>query len=797
VQHAHQKGIIHRDLKPSNILIALYDGKPVPKIIDFGVAKATSQKLTEQTMFTEVGQILGTLEYMAPEQAEINNLDIDTRADIYSLGVLLYELLTGSPPFTRQQLRSAAFTEMLRIIREVEPQKPSTRLSSSNDLPSIAAKRKLEPAKLIKLVRGELDWIVMKCLDKDRSRRYETANDLARDVEHYLADEVVEARPPSPGYRLCKLARRHKGLVLAASLVVLALFGTTFALIEAKRQEGLALTAQQQEGERAEAEAKERRRAVTAEAEALAQKKQAETNAAEAKDKLELATAVTEFLQIDLLGQAGSKAQADHTFEPDPNLTIREALDRAAATVGDKFRERPELEASIRQTIGKSYLQVGQYDKAITELRQCADIRKGKLGPEHRDTLAALGNLAVAYLATGKTTEAIALNERVRDAIVKNLGPDHPDALITLGNLAAAYLAVGKTSEAIALFEKVRDANVKELGPDLADTLATLNNLAMAYRDAGKTTEAIALLEKVRDAKVKELGPDHPSTLTTLDNLASAYQTAGKTTEAIALHEEVRDAFVKNLGPNHPDTLIMLHNLAAAYWQAKQFDKSIPLFERTLAAQRKKLGELHPDTLKMLASLGVNYRDTGRLAEAIPLLEQAYREGRKHASLDWVGAELLTAYIRAGKSAEASALLKDNLEAARKALPADSSRLAKALAQNGSALLELKAWADAEPVLRECLLIREKKEPDAWTTFNSKSMLGGALLGQKKYAEAEPLLLQGYEGMKQRESKIPKAGKNLMSEALERLVQLYDATGKKEEAAKWRTELKVTKAKKP
>src|SRR5262249_27889118 len=220
VQHAHQKGIIHRDLKPSNILIAPFDGKPVVKVIDFGVAKATGQRLTDATLFTGFGAVVGTPEYMSPEQAQTSNQDIDTRSDISSLGVLLYEFLTGSTPLTKKRVKEAAFLEVLRVIREEEPPRPSTRLSSTEELPSISVQRQTEPAKLTKLVRGELDWIVMKALEKDRNRRYETANGFAMDVQRYLADEPVLACPPSVGYRFRKFTRRNKGALAVAALVL-------------------------------------------------------------------------------------------------------------------------------------------------------------------------------------------------------------------------------------------------------------------------------------------------------------------------------------------------------------------------------------------------------------------------------------------------------------------------------------------------------------------------------------------------------------------------------------------------
>ena len=307
VQHAHQKGIVHRDLKPSNILVTLYDGKPVPKVIDFGVAKATGGKLTDESMSTQFGAVVGTLEYMSPEQAGFSGHDIDTRADIYSLGVILYELLTGLRPIDAQRIRKAGLAEMVRMIQEDEPSKPSTRLSSDASLPSVAALRQTEPSRLMTLLRGELDWVVMKCLEKSRDRRYETVNGLARDIQRYLADEPVEARPPSVGYCFRKYLRRHKGPVIAASMVLLALIGgiigTTRGFVRESQQrqiaetnEGIAKNAARQEGiakEEAKAAAEQakiaKNDAIAVAIEERKQRDRAEENAQVARRRLYIA----------------------------------------------------------------------------------------------------------------------------------------------------------------------------------------------------------------------------------------------------------------------------------------------------------------------------------------------------------------------------------------------------------------------------------------------------------------------------------------------------------------------------
>jgi tetratricopeptide (TPR) repeat protein len=433
VQHAHQKGIIHRDLKPSNILVALYDGQPSPKVIDFGVAKATNQSLTDKTMFTQLGQIVGTLEYMSPEQAERNQLDIDTRSDIYSLGVVLYELLTGETPFDQQRLRSAAFEEMLRIIREEEPPRPSTKLSSSGSLPSIAANRQIEPKKLSVLVRGELDWIVMKAMEKDRGRRYETASKFAEDVQNYLNDEAVAACPPSRRYKFQKFARRNKAAIATAVAIVgtliVGIIGTTWQAIEAGSERDRAVIA--------EGLAEDRLATVSQQKDEISEeKKRTEEQAA-------ITQAVSDFLQKDLLGMADAAKQVENEVTPDPNIKLLTLLDRAAATIEDRFNDQPLVKAAIRVTLGNTYLAIGRYQEAEEQFRQSLEIRQRVLGPEHPDTLNTMTALANSYFSAGRLDEALTMREEVLTLSRKVLGLEHPQTLTAMNNLANSYDAAG------------------------------------------------------------------------------------------------------------------------------------------------------------------------------------------------------------------------------------------------------------------------------------------------------------------------------------------------------------------
>jgi serine/threonine protein kinase/tetratricopeptide (TPR) repeat protein len=791
VQHAHHKGVIHRDLKPSNVLIALYDGKPVPKVIDFGVAKATGPKLTERTLFTEFGSVLGTLEYMSPEQAELNQLDVDTRSDIYSLGVLLYELLTGTTPLERKRLEGSALLDVLRIIREEEPPRPSNRLSATAELPAIAADRGTEPKKLRGLLRAELDWIVMRALEKDRDRRYETAADLARDVNRYLNDEPVRACPPGASYRLRKLVRRHRGPVLTAGLVALTLVvgivGTSWGLVAATRAKA---TAQREAKEKEKA----RRQAVTE----CDRAGKAESDAKWERDRAREAEADTrafsDFLVKDVLAAARPRGVQGGLGVA---ATVAQALEEAEGRIGEVFAGRPKAEATARHGIGVTWRNLGRYAKAVEHLRRASALRERELGATAEETLDSRNSLALAMEYAGQFDEALALHQENLKRLTATRGPDHQDTLTTQHNLARAYRATGQLERAVTLFEQTLDRRRATLGPDHIETLISMNTLGDAYTVAGRLDKALPLLEETLERRRARLGPEHPYTLSTLHNLANVRRDAGRLEMAVSLYEQALAGRRSQLGADHPDSLATLTNLASVLRSLGQTEKSLSMLEQAVRGYLAAFGPDHPDTLIARFNLAKTYQASGQMDKAIATFEQVLEKlrasrGPGHPRTLTCQMSLAVAYGERREFNKEAALLCDLLSRRREQDGPTAPATAEVLAALGANALKRQAYDEAEPFLRQCLGIREEKQPEDWSTSSTRSLLGGALLGQKEYAEAEPLLVQGYEGLKQRAAKIPGMSRtHCLTEALERLMHLYTAWGKPKEAARWQEELRA------
>jgi len=601
VQHAHQKGLIHRDIKPSNVLVAEYDHHTVPKVIDFGVAKATAQKLTDRTMFTEFGQVIGTLEYMSPEQAKLNQLDIDTRSDIYSLGVLLYELLTGTTPFDRQRLQNTAFDEKLRIIREEEPPKPSTRLSTVEGLPNIAASRDSEPKKLSGLLKGELDWIVMKALEKDRDRRYDTANNLAADLDRYLHNETVEAYPVSAMYRFRKFARRHKlgvaASIVATAAVLLGVAGTTVGMIWA-----------------------------------LHEREAEQASAARATTQAERSDQVAHFLEDMLRGVAPSVALGRDT------TMLREIVDKTANRIDKELEGQPEVQGELRVKLAQVYFDLQLHRKAEKLARHTLEMARASIGEENlvvADALLQRGR-ALTYLrnfdeAEPVIREAIAMQRKLRG---KN-SIREATLLCSLSDTLRHQAEIrGDRAKQLAEAESAARASLaicrQRLGNDNDDTAWSLLALSLALQSQHRYPEFEAAIREAHAIRVRLYGDEHPFTAIDLKFLGQALLHQGKLEEA---EKCVRESLAVSEKMEGPGTLSQAEThsiLGEILNKQHKLDEAETHCRAAVTIAKREMGDDYLDLPGFLSALAGVLSAEGKLGEARQCAEAAVDICHRH-----------------------------------------------------------------------------------------------------------------------------------------------------------------------
>jgi tetratricopeptide (TPR) repeat protein len=725
IQHAHQKGVIHRDIKPSNILVTLHDGTPVPKVIDFGIAKATDQRLTDKTLFTQYDSFIGTPAYMSPEQAEMSGLDIDTRTDIYSLGVLLYELLTGVTPFDAQTLAKSGLDEMRRIIREDEPKRPSTRLISMGE---VGATGTLRPGRakrpaLAALVRGDLDWIVMKCLEKDRTRRYETASGLAADLRRHLNHEAVVARPASAAYRMQKAIRRYRLAFGAATAVVLALVtGMVIALWQAER---------------------------AVRAEAAAKKAEAAT-----RDELENARGALAFIRDDLLGQASPDRQ------PDPNLTVRTLLNRTSARLHHSANLPPRLEADLRQAIGSLHFELGEYALAIGHLDRAITLQRQHLGPAHEDTLRTLHTLGETHWWNGDDGKSLELAREGLDLSRRALGET---SLLTLQfrfitALASVYTEPGPTEEIDRGIRETLRVIRASLGETHKLTFRVEVVLGAHLSDRGKFAEAEALLSRALERQRSVLPETDQLMIQAASMLArvNANQAVrGLADFAVAETMNRRILALRQSinGPNHAMTVNIEIQLAMIHLKRNEF------------AEAEKI------RLRLMELLAEGRLVESRLVvRSLVDLTRLYRYLQEWGKVD----ELANAVRAAGRKQ-----FKDE------ALP---FQLAAIDDEWGRGLMTQERFAEAEPHFRRAVEIRTQRHNTHGRRFAAMSRLGECLFKQNQdLAEAEELLKTAADELNKRFKQLPDYIRlEIAGSAQRRMADFYAGTGRPDEAAVYR-----------
>ncbi len=784
IQHAHQKGLIHRDIKPGNILVSNEDGSPSAKVIDFGIAKATASKLTEKTLFTEHAQLIGTPQYMSPEQAE-GSLDIDTRTDVYALGVLLYELLTGATPYDAKSLRSAAYAEIQRIIREVEPPRPSTRLSQNiATAANVAAKRHSEPKKLGTLIRGELDWIAMKAIEKNRVRRYDSANDLGMDVQRYLAGGTVLAAPPSTLYRCSKFVRRNKAPVIAATLVALTLvgglIGTSYGLrqaVKAREAEASARGVAQSEAARAlkaeaqtKARADELRMVADFQAQMLAQVDPADAgvklsqNVRERFDAALIKAGIGDEQRPAMVEAfAGQFSRVNAT---DLSLDVIDStiLQPAVAAIDRQFADQAVVACTLRSALAERYHDLGLDATAVALERQTLAQRRQILGEEHPDTVTTIGNVGVYLDSAGKLDEVEPFYREALEKSRRVRGNAAPETLTVLANIGNMLRGRGRYAEAEPYFREALDGRRRVLGESHRDTLSSLNDWAKLEAETGKLAEAEAGYRDVLARRRKVLGEDSHDTLRTANDLGVLLKKQGRLPEAIAQFREIVDKYRRLLGEVHPSTLSLIQNLGATLDENGQHAEAEVLLREALSKQQRLLGADHESTLTSLGNLSVFLIGQNKLTEAETMCRETLE--RRRRTLGENHPETLIAdnvmglvLIRQRKLAEGEPYWRDSLNISRRTLgPGHPDTLV--LNHNlASLMLDLEKPAEAEQLFREVIQNGTASiGSEHPTVLSATKHLGELLLDQARNADAaellsgaEPAVRKAYTGNNERQ----------------------------------------------
>src|SRR5215467_742463 len=657
VQHAHQKAIIHRDLKPSNILVEEVDGKPAPRIIDFGIAKAvSSQSAGEQTLFTQMGVLVGTPGFISPEQADPRVMDVDTRTDVYSLGVVLYVLLTGMLPFDSEGGKKRPIDEVLRQLREEDPPSPSTKIINEKETATAAAMRRGTEAKqLAKLLRGDLDWITVKAVEKERARRYGTPSELAADIHRYLENRPVVARPASSGYRLKKYVQRHR--VAVAVVAGAATLLVAFAILQAVEL-----------------------RRITRE-----------------RDR---ANRVTNFMTTMFKVSDPTEARGN-------SITAREILDKSSKEIETGLANDPELQSQLMGTMGGVYLSMGLFPQAQAMLERSIEIARRDGHSENPETLRAISRLCLLllrqgryadaetlakhaiplqlralgpndlttistrrYLASilefeGKFTEADHIGREALAASRNGLGAENPETLRAMNVLANILDDEKRIPDAEKLYRETLAIQLRTLGLDAPETLTTVSNLAGALQEQGRLDEAEKLQRATLAIRSRVLGPEHPDTLATKTNLGNTLDSAGRFSEAEALYREILDSQIRVLGKDNPDTLTTAGNFGATLQRAGKLSEAEEIQRQTLEAKRRVLGPDHPETVKSLVALAATLFVEGKIDEARKIYNhrvEAFRQKSDRPGVAGALYDFACGAALAGHTEEAFDLLRESID---------------------------------------------------------------------------------------------------------------------------------------